>query len=103
MPGVGAFGGGFSAYVNGSLNSAKGTDTGQYNMARIPDHVRITRHHRLMPHCLEGLGNTAEIAHAIVDNRNHIHFVEAKGLGLVARGKTLIPLIPIAPHLLPLA
>src|SRR4029077_8266503 len=50
---------------------AKGPDTRQDDMTRIPDHTRITRDHRLMPHRLKGLGDTAEIAHAIVDNRNH--------------------------------
>ena len=45
-------------------------------MTRISDHARITRDHRLMPHRLKGFGDTAEIAHTIVDDRNHIQFLQ---------------------------
>src|SRR5512141_2391227 len=50
---------------------AKCADTRQDDMACIPDHAWITCDHRLMPHRLKGLGDTAEIAHAVVDNCNH--------------------------------
>src|SRR4029079_14964939 len=50
---------------------SKGTNPGQYDMTRIANHVRITRLHRLMPHRLEGFGDTAKIAHTVVDDGDH--------------------------------
>src|ERR1044072_6244505 len=55
---------------------AKGSDTRQYHMTRMTDHIRIPRHHRLMPHRLKGFGHTAEITHAVIDNRDHGAFLE---------------------------
>ena len=45
-------------------------------MTCIADHVRIPRDHHLMPHRFKGFGDTAKIAHAVVDNCDHGTFLE---------------------------
>src|SRR3989441_12042427 len=52
---------------------AEGAHAGQHHVARVGDRLRVARDRGAVPDGLEGLVDRLQVAHFVINNRNHAH------------------------------